>query len=47
MDNQLTNFLSGSKVDLKQFRRISRDVTECDKGLAAVKRGGDSGALHP
>ena len=26
------------KVDLKQFRRISRDVTECDKGLAVVKR---------
>jgi len=27
-----------TKVDLKQFRRISCDVTECDKGLAVVKR---------
>ena len=35
-----------SKVDLKQFRRISRDVTDCDKGLAAVKKTG-SGALPP
>ena len=34
------------KVDLKQFRRISRDVTDCDKGLAAVKKTG-SGALPP
>ena len=35
-----------TKVDLKQFRRISRDVTDCDKGLAAVKKTG-SGALPP
>ena len=32
----VTKLLLG-KVELKQFRRISRDVTKCDRELAVVQ----------